>query len=82
MEALKLPPVALLGTITYGPPATLAVAEAPALARVTLPTESLPLSPLAVNSEPEKVLTSPKVLLELLAVIVRLAGVTVSCPLA
>ena len=81
MPALKLPPVAALGAISYGLPATLAVASAPALARLTRPIVSPFFSPVLLNSVPLKLTVLPYVLLPSLATIPKGAGVTPSLPL-
>ena len=51
--------------MAYGEPATVAVAAAPALVKVTLVTESLLTRPEVVNSVPAKVMVVPYVLLAL-----------------
>ena len=58
----------------------MAVAAAPALANVTLVTESPLTSPEVVNSVPAKVVVLPYVLLVLLAVMVSEAVLTVRFP--
>src|SRR5438552_3044732 len=66
----------------YGEPATVAVAVAPALARVTLLAVSPLTRPLLANSVPVKVTVWPYVLLVLSAVTVKALALTVSLPLA
>jgi len=75
LAALNVPPVAALGTMAYGPPTTVAEDAAPVLVGVTLPTVSLPTSPLVVNALPVKVLVVPNTLLALLAVRLKAACV-------
>jgi hypothetical protein len=50
LPALKLPPLAALGVIAYGLPATLAVPAVPALVCTTAPIVSLFCKPLASNA--------------------------------
>ncbi len=52
-------PVAALGVMAYGLPATVAVGAAPALVSVTLSTLSAPSRPLVVNSVPAKTTVWP-----------------------
>ena len=73
--------MASLGIIGYGPPSTVAPTVAPVLVKVTLSIASLPWRPVDENSAPVKVLTLPKGLLALSAVIVSGAGETIRLPL-
>ena len=59
MPALKVPPVAALGVMAYGLPATFAVPAAPALVSVTLPIDSPFFRPVEVNSPPVKLIVWP-----------------------
>ena len=79
-----MPPVAALGTIEYGDPATVATAGAPVLAMVILPIVSPFCKPADVNKvEPAPVVkTVPYTLVPLFAVIVKVGAVTVNVPLA
>ena len=67
-------PTAAEGAIAYGLPATVAVAGAPGLVRVTEVTLSVPCRPVTVNSVPAKVTVVPYGLVRSFAVIVRVAA--------
>ena len=55
MPAANVPPVAALAVMAYGEPATPAVPDVPALARVTLPMVSRFCRPLTVKEVPARV---------------------------